>query len=133
MDIAIRVIDAHPKSPPAETPLRDLVLALHECAAACTACADACLSEPDVQMLADCIALNQLCADVCTAGGRLAIRVGHHRKSVMMLQLQACKEACRLCAEECERHEHEHCRACAESCRACERACDRVLERAVAH
>lgn len=133
MDSVIRAIDAHPKSPPAQTPLRDLVVALNECAATCTVCADACLSEPDVSMLAECIALNELCADVCTAAGRLAARVGHHRKSVMTHQLQACQEACRLCAEECERHEHEHCRVCAESCRRREEACGRVLEVAVAH
>jgi hypothetical protein len=35
--------------------------------------------------------------------------------------LQACAEACRLCAGECETHAREmnmeHCRVCAEACR----------------
>ena len=33
--------------------------------------------------------------------------------------------ACRLCAEECERHaaKMQHCRICGEACRRCERAC----------
>jgi hypothetical protein len=40
--------------------------------------------------------------------------------------LEACAEACRICAEECERHagDHEHCRVCAEACRRCEQACE---------
>lgn len=43
--------------------------------------------------------------------------------------LQAFGTACRLCAEECERHasHHEHCRTCAESCRRYEQACQEAV------
>jgi hypothetical protein len=39
--------------------------------------------------------------------------------------LDACDEACRLCAEECGKHAQamEHCRICAEACRRCAAAC----------
>jgi hypothetical protein len=45
------------------------------------------------------------------------------------LQLQACAQACRSCADECGRHaKHmEHCRICAEACRRCAEACDAMV------
>jgi hypothetical protein len=38
--------------------------------------------------------------------------------------------ACRLCADECERHagRHEHCRLCAQACRTCEHACRHLMQ-----
>jgi hypothetical protein len=43
--------------------------------------------------------------------------------------LETCAQACRLCAQECERHasHHQHCRVCAEACRRCEQACEDLL------
>jgi hypothetical protein len=48
--------------------------------------------------------------------------------------LHACAAACRLCADECEKHAkmHEHCRICAESCRRCVSACEEA-GRGMAH
>lgn len=45
------------------------------------------------------------------------------------VQLTACAEACRVCAEECVSHAamFEHCRICAKACRACEQACRALL------
>ena len=50
--------------------------------------------------------------------------------TIIQSVLRACEEACRLCAEECDRHAsmHEHCRICAESCRRCEQACQAALQ-----
>jgi hypothetical protein len=95
-----------------------------DCMQACTACADACLSEDEVQDLVACIRLDQVCAEVCEAvATTLSIRAGHTQTLGDLLR--ACETACGACAEECERHaeHHEHCRICAEACRACERAC----------
>jgi hypothetical protein len=43
--------------------------------------------------------------------------------------LESCAMACRVCAEDCERHAglHDHCRICAEACRDCEEACRTAL------
>ena len=97
----------------------------YDCAQSCVICADACLGEEMVQSLLQCIRLNQDCADICTAAGAVASRRTGSNEGVIRLTLQACAEACRLCAEECERHAdmHEHCRICADNCKRCEAAC----------
>lgn len=97
----------------------------YDCAQTCIACADACLGEQSVQELTQCIRLNQDCADVCDATGAVATRRTGSNEDLIRSMLDSCAIACRICAEECERHagKHEHCRICAESCRRCEEAC----------
>lgn len=99
--------------------------ACYECAQTCTACADDCLSEPSVAELVKCIRLNQDCADVCVAAGRVANRQTEYDANVTRSIVEACVAACRACGEECERHAsmHRHCAICAEACRRCEQAC----------
>ena len=101
----------------------------YSCAQTCTSCADACVDEDMVQQLRQCIRLNLDCADVCAATGSVATRRTGSNEDVMRLMLQACAAACRLCAEECERHagHHQHCRICADSCRRCEQACQEAI------
>ena len=101
----------------------------YSCAQACTSCADACLGEDMVQKLTQCIRLNLDCADICAATGAVATRRTGSNEEAIRAMLQACATACRLCAEECERHAgmHEHCRICAQSCRRCEKACQEAL------
>jgi hypothetical protein len=96
-----------------------------DCAQSCVSCADACLGEPTVAELRQCIRTDLDCADICTATGSVASRRTGRNDAVVRRLIEACGEACRLCAEECERHagHHEHCRVCAEACRQCERAC----------
>jgi hypothetical protein len=100
-----------------------------DCLQTCTACADACLGEEDVAALRRCISLNLSCADVCGATGRILSRQFEYDPALSRAMLEACRLACRQCAEECERHagHHEHCRACAEACRRCKQACDALL------
>jgi hypothetical protein len=104
--------------------------ACFDCSQSCTACADACLGERDVQTLVRCIRLNLDCADVCVTTGNLLTRQVEFEPAVAKAVVHACAEACRVCGDECERHaEHmEHCRVCADTCRECERACEDVLE-----
>jgi hypothetical protein len=101
-----------------------------ECAQACASCADACLSEDDVQDLRKCIRLNLDCDDLCSATARVLTRQTEYDAPVSRAQLEACRQSCGTCAEECEGHadHHEHCRLCAEACRRCETACAELLE-----
>jgi len=103
--------------------------ALSDCAQACTACADDCLSEQIVQELAKCIRLDLDCADVCTATLRVVSRQTEYDANLTRPLLKACAAACRSCGDECMRHAemHEHCRVCAEACRHCEQAGDELL------
>lgn len=102
----------------------------YDCAQVCISCADACLAEDMVQELRQCIRLNLDCADICTAMGSIATRRTGSNEELIRMMLQACGTACRLCAEECERHagRHEHCQVCAEACRRCEQACMQAMD-----
>ncbi len=98
-----------------------LIDSADECAAACEVCATACLSEADIDKMAACIRLDRDCADLCRLVAMLATR-----KSTLTPSLAAVVvEACESCADECERHEMEHCKACAKACRECARQCSR--------
>lgn len=110
--------------------LADAVLALVDCAQACTACADACLSEENVAELRKCVRTNLDCADICAATARVLSRHTGYDANITRAQLQACVQACSSCADECGRHAgmHEHCRVCAERCRTCEQVCRNLLD-----
>jgi hypothetical protein len=97
----------------------------YDCAQTCTSCADACLGEEMVAQLRQCIRLNLDCADVCLATGAVSTRRTGSNERLIARLLETCEEACRLCAEECEKHagRHEHCQVCAAACRRCESAC----------
>lgn len=96
-----------------------------DCAQTCISCADACTGEPDVAMLRQCVRLNLDCADICLATGQLATRQTGSNENVLRSAIELCAEACRVCAEECERHagHHRHCAVCAAACRSCETVC----------
>ena len=120
------MISTHPDVGGALNPaLVDCIDACFDCAQACTACADACLAEPDVAELRQCIRLDLDCAVLAAATGAVVSRRPGGDDSLLKRVLDTCAEACRLCAQECERHaeHHVHCRVCAEACRQCERAC----------
>ena len=128
---AEKIISTHPHvRGSVNTALARCIDECYECAQSCVICADACLGEEMVQQLLQCIRLNQDCADICAAAGAVASRRTGSNESVIRMTLEACAEACRLCAEECERHAdmHEHCRICAESCRRCEEACNAAVQ-----
>lgn len=119
---------------PAEIRLNQQTLAaaidaLTVCSQACTACADACLSESMVPDLTKCIRTNLDCADICAATARVLSRHTGYDANITRGVIEACVAACRSCGDECERHavEHEHCRICAAACRACEGACRELL------
>ena len=100
----------------------------YSCAQICTSCADACLAEAMVKDLTQCIRLDLDCADICNTTGRIATRRTGSDEEVIRRMLDVCATACRLCAEECQRHasKHQHCRICAEACRNCMSACQQA-------
>jgi hypothetical protein len=124
------MIQAHPK--PIDLDRETLLACIEQCsdcAATCTSCADASLSEGDLQELVRCIRLCLDCADACVATGRILTRQTEPDVGSMRAAAEACAVACRVCGDECERHaiHHEHCRICAAVCRACEQACNAVV------
>jgi hypothetical protein len=98
----------------------------YSCGQTCTSCADECLGEENVKSLTRCIGLNLDCADVCNIAGRIATRLTGSDGELIRRVIDTCAAACRLCAEECEKHAgmHEHCRICADACRCCMKACE---------
>lgn len=95
------------------------------CALFCTSCADACVAEAvDIQQ---CVRSCLDCADICTATAHLAVRRAGQNIEVLRAMVETCARACDLCAEECAKHEHEHCRLCAVMCRECSDDCRAAL------
>ncbi len=130
MSYAKQMLDTYPRDFNVDAAvLAAAIEALSDCAQACTACADDCLSEEMVAELTKCIRLNLDCADVCAATLRVVSRQTEYDANVTRPLVEACVAACRSCGDECERHAqmHEHCRVCAEACRRCEQACNDLL------
>jgi len=130
MSYARQMLDTYPRDFNLDAgQLAATIDALSDCAQACTACADDCLSEEMVAELTKCIRLNLDCADVCTATLRVVSRQTDYDANVTRPVLEACVAACRSCGDECESHAqmHEHCRVCAEACRRCENACRELI------
>jgi Domain of Unknown Function (DUF326) len=130
MSYAGQMLDTYPRTFNLDARvLASTIDALIECAQACTADADADLSEQNVAELTTCIRLCLDCADVCTATARVTSRQTDYDAGVTKPLLEACAATCKSCGDECERHArmHEHCRMCAGACRRCERACQELL------
>jgi Domain of Unknown Function (DUF326) len=96
--------------------------ACNACADACDACSTACLQEPDVGMMARCIALDIDCASLC----RLAAAFMARGSDFATALCRTCAQVCEACGDECAKHEASHCQACAKACRQCAEACRRM-------
>ncbi len=96
-----------------------LVTVAENCAEECERCATACLSEPDVAAMIDCIKLDRDCADLCRLVAAFAARDSRFASSLANLL----SIVCQACADECSRHEMRHCQVCAGACRSCAAAC----------
>lgn len=127
MTVASQMLDAYPADLGGvdKDRLSACIEACVEGAQACTACADACLSEDMVAELTTCIRTDLDCADVCEVTGRVLSRHTGYDANLTRAVLEACAAACKACGDECESHAsmHEHCRVCAQACRRCEQAC----------
>jgi hypothetical protein len=124
------LLRSHPVKPAHATEISQAIDACFNCVEICTACADACMSEGDIQRLIACIRLNLDCVAVGAATGSILSRsnkAGH--RQLVEAQLTTCIAFCRACAAECSRHSemHKHCQVCADACTACVTACDAML------
>lgn len=111
--------------------LANAIEAFLACAAACTACSSACLAEPEVADLRDCIATDDVCAAVCIATATVAARLTKGSYAILRAQLESCVVACRACGAECASHaeHHAHCAACAEACDHAAEVASALIER----
>ena len=100
----------------------DCIAACNACAVACQHCAALCLQEPGVKAMTRCIGLDFDCAELCSVA--VALMAGGSELADATCGL--CARACRMCAEECAKHDADHCQQCAETCRVCANACERV-------
>ena len=120
-----KMIATHPHADHRFDPLAIAARHAGLCALFCTSCADACLAE-DMDMR-QCIRMCLDTADICTATSRIATRLTAYDATLRRRMLEVCIEACTLCAEECGRHDHEHCRLCGTMCRECADNCRAAL------
>jgi len=128
-----QMLQTHPGKPQLESAaLLQCIQACFDCAQACISCADACLGEENPKPMTRCIRLNQDCANVCEATGKILSRQTAFDVTVARAILQACTVACKQCGDECSRHAQamKHCEVCAEACRRCEQACNTLLQAA---
>ena len=126
MSIA-KMIAAHPDvAGNLNEPLAQAVRHAMFCAAICNSCADACLAER--MDMRQCVRTCLDCADICEATYRVATRRTGSNEVVLREMLQLCITACDVCAEECARHDNDHCRRCAEMCRECADDCRAAVE-----
>ena len=98
---------------------QEILDTLSDCINHCNYCADACLGEDNVKMMVNCIRTDRACASVCTALADV-LATGYNDVSDLV---EYCARTCQACAQECEKHQHDHCQACAEACRKCAQAC----------
>lgn len=96
--------------------------ACNSCFVACNHCAASCLREPDVGMMARCIALDMDCSQVCTLAVAAMARDSAYAKAVCAL----CAEICQACGDECAKYDMEHCQQCAKACRKCAEECRKM-------
>ena len=88
-----------------------------EAAQACEWCADACADEGGD--MARCIRLCRDVADLTTLHARFMARNSNYSAELA----EVCAGACEECAEECDRHDDEHCQVCADVLRECAETC----------
>ena len=97
-----------------------LLKALYDCAIACDECFSGSLKTHDIHMMAECMRLNIECAQICRLTGTFIAQGSEYAPELA----NVCCDVCAACAQECEKHLHDHCIACAQICRSCEEACD---------
>ena len=121
-----KMIAAHPNvNGHVNEPLAQAAKHAMYCAVICTSCADACSAEE--MDMRQCIRTCMDCADICTATAKVATRRTGDNDGMLRAQLQACIEACEICAAECAKHDHDHCKRCEAMCREAANDCREAL------
>jgi hypothetical protein len=97
----------------------ELIDELYLCASTCDACYKACMEEKNVHEMHRCMMLDKECLEICRLSGSLLEEESENADKFLKL----CIEICQLCAEECKKHNMEHCQKCAEECERCAEMC----------
>lgn len=105
------------------------IAACNACAVACDRCVSACLREANVHAMADCIAIDIDCAEIC----RLAAAYMARDSKMVSAICGACVEVCERCQDECAKYQMDHCKACLEACRQCAEECRAMAADASIH
>lgn len=105
-------------------PLAKAVRHLMFCSAICASCADACLAEEGD--MKQCIRTCLDCSDICAAVTRVALRRTGGNETLIRDALGLAIQACETCAQECRKHDSDHCQRCAEMCRETAEDCRQV-------
>lgn len=92
-------------------------------ASLCNHCATSCLKEEHLPMMSKCIQLAMECSTICYATAQLMNFNSDKVKEIAKL----CADMCDACAEECGKHDNDHCRECAEACTKCADECETIL------
>ena len=80
-------------------------------------CADACLAEDGVADMRQCIRLCSDTSDICTMATTVATRRTGSNEAVLRQALELVVSACQTCADECGKHDMDHCKQCETMCR----------------
>ena len=96
--------------------------ACNACVVACNHCAACCLAEPDVKMMARCIALDMDCAQLCALAVSAMARGSQFAGAICA----TCAAACQTCGDECAKHQTDHCQECAKACLRCAEECRKM-------
>jgi hypothetical protein len=97
----------------------EILRELNACVTLCNYCYSACLNEKEVSLFARCIELDRECAEICQLTASIVLRDSENANHFLSL----CAIICEACAEECEKHDSEHCKKCAHVCRSCAAMC----------
>lgn len=103
-----------------------------ECAAAATNCADAFIRRDGSRAAAlPCVRSCWNCGDLCLSTARILGKRRERDSIVVRAAVEACRTACLVTAEACDRHADEllNCAATAKAARRCAAACTRLIER----
>src|SRR3954469_17433388 len=92
-----------------------LIRKISDCATECNKCLASCLEEEDVSMMARCIELDLDCSEICILTSSFVSRDSESTATLLPM----CAEICNACAEECSKHDLDHCQKCAAICKEC--------------
>ncbi|GAA0243055.1 four-helix bundle copper-binding protein [Haladaptatus pallidirubidus] len=91
-----------------------------EASEVCEWCADECTSSEE---MAECLRLCRDVADVASLHARFMARDSNYSSQLA----ETCAGVCEECAEECERHDAEHCQVCADVLKKCAESCRNMM------
>lgn len=92
--------------------------ACKECLAIAAYCSQACIEENMPECAKRCLECVEICKTMIVLAARDSMNVS--------VVARACAQICKACAEECEKHDNDHCSACAEACRKCAEECRNI-------